>query len=79
MLNAFTIKEIGWFQIDKNKIKRIISGRVNNKKTVRFKTNSLYYYFNVSEYVYKSLLSSESKGGFFEDNIKFNYKFKRIK
>ncbi len=49
------------------------------KKTVQFKTNSLYCYFNVSEYVYNSLLSSKSKGGFFENNIKFNYKFKRIK
>ena len=38
----------------------ITSGRVNNKKTVQFKTNSLYYYFNVSEYVDKSLLFSKS-------------------
>lgn len=60
LIHIGTYKKNEWFQIDKNKIKRIISERVNNKKTVQFKTNSLYCYFNVSEYVDKSLLSSKS-------------------
>jgi len=47
------------------------------KLTIKFKTGNIYEYFDVSEDILQNLLKSESKGQYFNRNIRNNYKFIR--
>lgn len=46
---------------------------------VEFHTFSVYVYFNVPESVYNALLSARSKGQYFNDKIRDNYRNKKLK
>ena len=46
---------------------------------VEFNSNDIYQYFNVPEYLYQQFLNSSSHGQFLNDNIKYNYRYQKIK
>jgi hypothetical protein len=45
---------------------------------IEFKSGGRYRYMHVPEMVFKSLLLAESKGKFFDSNIKDKYPFQKI-
>lgn len=46
---------------------------------IEFKNRSIYQYRNVPENIYRSLMSSSSKGTYFSENIKDNYSCSKIR
>lgn len=68
------------------KLEKVISSTIEgigydniyNILYIQFKTKAIYCYFNVSDYIYNSFLSSQSKGKFFECNIKTNYSYEKV-
>ena len=45
---------------------------------VEFTTGGKYRYFGVPANVFESMINSDSKGKFFQDNIRDRYKFERL-
>jgi hypothetical protein len=46
---------------------------------VQFKNQSVYEYSDVSHETYQALMSAESVGKYFTENIKFNYEYYRVR
>lgn len=46
---------------------------------VEFISGDIYQYFNVPEYLYNVLINSSSKGQFLNDNIRFGYRYQKIR
>lgn len=74
-MKKFVNKNINLKSVDSSSIGGIGYDDIHRILYVKFKTNSLYCYFDVDEYVYQSFLSSQSKGKYFEANIRSKYEF----
>lgn len=59
-------------------ISAISYNKANATLRIVFVTGMVYNYKNVPEEVYTALISSGSKGAFFNQHIKGNYKFKKV-
>jgi len=46
---------------------------------VEFMIGDIYQYFGVPEHLHSMLMSSPSKGQFLNDNIKFGYRYQKIR
>lgn len=42
-------------------------------------SGDVYQYFNVPEYLFQQFLNTYSHGQFFDDNIKYNYRYKKVR
>jgi len=62
-------------EVDSSSIKSVAYDKDEGKLWLRFKNDALYEYTGVSEQVAKSLVSAESKGRYFRENIKDNDNF----
>lgn len=51
----------------------------NNTLEVRFKTGGTYRYFNVPQETVEQMLSSDSIGSFFAQNISGNFRSRKVK
>lgn len=49
-----------------------------NVLEIEFNSGGIYQYFKVSKSVYVGLVNAASKGTYFHNSIKENYKYKRI-
>lgn len=49
-----------------------------NKLYIRFRSGSMYVYYNVRRDVWEALLSARSKGRFHHRRIKWSYRFARL-
>ena len=45
---------------------------------VEFTSGDVYQYFNVSEHLYQQFLHTSSHGQFLNDNIRYNYRYKKV-
>jgi len=45
---------------------------------VEFTTGDIYQYFNVPEYLHRSFLNAASLGQFFNDNIRYSYRYQKV-
>jgi hypothetical protein len=45
---------------------------------VEFTTGTVYQYFDVPERVFEELMAAESKGGFFNSQIRGHYRYARV-
>lgn len=45
---------------------------------IEFHKSGVYQYLNVPEHIYTGLMSSYSKGTYFDDNIKSRFNFRKI-
>ena len=45
---------------------------------IKFIKSGVYQYFNVPSTIYEGLMSSYSKGGYFDDRIQDRFRFKKI-
>lgn len=46
---------------------------------VEFTSGDIYQYFNVPEYLYQQFLNASSYGQFLNDNIRYNYRYQKVK
>ena len=46
---------------------------------VEFVSGGIYQYFNVPEYVHHALMNAPSHGKFLNNNIKYNYRYQKIR
>lgn len=46
---------------------------------VKFTSGDVYQYFNVPEYLYQQFLHTPSHGQFLNDNIRYNYRYQKVK
>jgi len=46
---------------------------------VEFTSGDVYQYFNVPEYLHQQFMSAISHGQFLADNIRYNYRYQKIK
>jgi hypothetical protein len=46
---------------------------------VEFTSGDIYQYFDIPEYLYRQFLNSSSYGQFLNDNIRYNYRYQKIK
>lgn len=46
---------------------------------VEFTSNEVYQYFNVPEHLFQQFLYASSHGQFLNDNIRYNYRYQKIK
>jgi hypothetical protein len=46
---------------------------------VEFTSLDVYQYFNVQEFLFHQFLNSSSHGQFLNDNIRYNYRYQKIK
>lgn len=46
---------------------------------VEFKDGSIYRYYDVPDYIYKELMNAKSYGQFLSENIKYNFRYQKIK
>ena len=63
--------------VDSSVIREIGYDKHNRELFITFVNGSEYVYFKVSEYMYTRLLTSESKGTFFNKKIKYNYEYEK--
>jgi len=45
---------------------------------VEFVSGNIYQYFNVQDFLYQQFLHASSYGEFLNDNIRYNYRYKKI-
>lgn len=50
----------------------------SNTLEVEFNEGATYRYFDVPESVYRGLLSVDSHGSFYADNVKHSFEFERV-
>jgi hypothetical protein len=65
-INSTNIKSIGY-----DKLATILE--------VEFNSGDIYQYFNVPEYLYQQFLQASSHGQFLNDNIRYNYRYQKVK
>lgn len=46
---------------------------------VEFTSGEVYQYFNVPEHLYRGLMGASSKGQFLNDNIKYSYRYQKVR
>jgi hypothetical protein len=46
---------------------------------VEFTSGDIYQYFNVPEHLYQQFLRASSHGSFLNDNIRYNYRYQKIR
>lgn len=46
---------------------------------VEFTSGDVYQYFNVPEYLYLQFLHASSHGQFLNDNIRYNYRYRKVR
>ena len=46
---------------------------------VEFTSGDIYQYFNVPEYLYQQFLNASSHGQFLNDNIRYNYRYQKVR
>jgi uncharacterized protein len=46
---------------------------------VEFTSGDVYQYFNVPEYLYQQFLHASSHGQFLNENIRYNYRYQKVK
>ena len=54
-------------------------GHENGVLEVEFTSGDVYQYFNVPEYLHQQFMSAISHGQFLADNIRYNYRYQKIK
>lgn len=63
---------------DSTNIESVAYDKDDQMLLVRFHSGTEYAYFNVPEDKYQSLLESESKGKFFNTEIKKDFEYKKL-
>jgi len=53
-------------------------GYLNGTLEIQFTTGAVYRYFDVPGRVFEELMAAESKGGFFNAQIRDHYRFARV-
>ena len=53
--------------------------RQTNILEVEFSSGDIYQYFNVPEHLYNNLMGASSKGQFFNDYIKYDYRYQKVR
>lgn len=74
-VNSSNIEEVG-LEVSEGLLAE--EGKIFGDMTVKFKSGNTYKYEKVPDEVYQAFLASESKGKFFETEIKGVYKFTNI-
>ena len=46
---------------------------------VEFTSGDVYQYFNVPDYLYQQFLQASSHGQFLNDNIRYNYRYQKVR
>lgn len=46
---------------------------------VEFDSGAVYKYFNVPAHLHQGLMNAESKGEFLKNNIKYGYRYQKVK
>jgi len=65
-------------EVESSSIKSVAYDKEESKMWLRFKSDALYEYQGVELQVAKDLVSAESKGKFFHENIKNKYPYTKI-
>ena len=45
---------------------------------MEFNFGDIYHYFNVPSHLHQALMMASSKGRFFNENIKYNYRYQKV-
>ena len=66
--------------MERQAVESSVIGAVGHTRVleIEFETGPVYQYFNVPEEVYTGLLESESKGKYFNANIRGKYPFREL-
>jgi hypothetical protein len=65
-------------EVDSTSIKSVAYDKEEEKLWLRFKSDALYEYRGVQEQMVKELVTAESKGKFFHENIKNKFDYEKV-
>ena len=65
-------------EVDSTSIKSVAYDKEEEKLWLRFKSDALYEYRGVQEQTVKELVTAESKGKFFHENIKNKFDYEKV-
>lgn len=66
-------------QVSSSNIQSIGFDAQFNTLEVEFTSGEIYQYFNVPEHLYQNLMNAPSKGQFLNDNIKYSYRYQKVR
>lgn len=66
-------------QVNSSNIKSIGYDAQSATLEVEFISTDIYQYFNVPDYLYQQFLNASSHGQFLNDNIRYNYRYQKIR
>jgi hypothetical protein len=66
-----------WREISSSVIARVAYDEASHTLIIEFRSGTFYDYFDVPETTYRELLSAESAGNYFAENIRDVYRYAR--
>ncbi len=66
-------------QVNSSNIKSIGYDAQSATLEVEFTSSDVYQYFNVPDHLYQQFLIASSYGQFLNDNIRYNYRYQKIR
>jgi hypothetical protein len=66
-----------WREISSSVIARVAYDETSRTLIIEFRSGTFYDYFDVPESIYRELLSAESAGNYFAENIRDIYRYAR--
>ena len=68
-----------WREMSSSAIARVAYDETSSTLNVEFESGTIYEYFDVPRNIYEELLSAESAGSYFAQNIRDVYRFDRTR
>jgi len=65
--------------VNSSNIKSIGYDAASATLEVEFSSGDIYQYFNVPDHLYQQFLNASSHGEFLNDNIRYNYRYQKIR
>ena len=69
------LNNLNWIELQSNPLKRV--AYKNEVLYVEFNDGAQWQYIGVPDHVYNDLISAESKGTYFNQNIRNNYSYRQ--
>lgn len=69
---------MNWVQVTSSNLSRMRYDEKTNTLEIEFHGGRVYQYFDVPLHVYEGLITADSHGKFFGDQIKGHYRFTRV-
>lgn len=69
---------MNWIDVNSSNLSKVRYEDRTGTLEIEFQGGRIYQYFDVPKQIYESLLTAESKGKFFQQQIKGHYRYARV-